>query len=62
MRCIRVVVYATKEGCRRIFADIFLQEMGTAGMFVNKRADVVDEAGNEDEWSCLCLVLDYIKD
>lgn len=56
--CVRVVVYASKKGRRRILADVFLQEMGTTGMFVDEGANVVDEAGNEDKSSCLRLVLD----
>lgn len=59
MCCVRVVIYTSKERCRRVLADVFLQEMGTTGMFVDEGANVVDEAGNEDKSSRLRLVLDY---
>lgn len=58
MGCIRMIIYPTKEGCCRVLANKLDQHMRTTGMFVNKAANVVNKARDEDEMSFLRLFLD----
>jgi hypothetical protein len=59
MRSIRVIINPAKEGGRSISADLLRQQMAAAGMLIQERADVVNEAGYEDQGSGLRLFLDY---
>ena len=55
---VRVVVYTAEERRGRVLADVLDEEMAAARVLVEERGDIVDEAGNEDEWALLCLFLD----
>jgi hypothetical protein len=57
---IRMVVNATEESRRRVLSNHLDQKVCPAGVFFDKVAHVVDEAGDENERSLLGLLLDYI--
>lgn len=46
---IRMVVYPAKERRRCVLPNIFLQQVGSAGVFVEEGANVVNESRDEDE-------------
>jgi hypothetical protein len=55
---VRVVVDTAKEGSSGVLADILAEKMTSSRMLVKERGNIVDKAGNKDEWSGLGLFLD----
>ena len=61
MCSVRVVVNTTEEGRCRVLADVLDEQVAATRVLVEERGNIVDEAGNEDEWALLRLLLDYIE-
>ena len=59
MRSVRVVVDTAKERGRRVAADVLREHVTSSGMIIEERADVVNEARDNDEWTLGSLLLDY---
>jgi len=59
MSGVGVVINASEEGGGGVLADVFGEEVTAAGVFVHEGGDVVDEAGDEDEWAFEGLFLDW---
>lgn len=57
---VRVVVYTAPEGGRRVLADVLRQEVPATRVVVEERAEIVDEAGDNDEGTLGRLLLDCI--
>jgi len=53
MGSVRMIVYPTKECCCCILANELDQHMRTTRVFVNKAADIMNKAGDEDEMAFL---------
>jgi hypothetical protein len=53
-----VIIHATKESCCRILANELGDKMCSSRMFRGKCSDIVDEAGNEDQWAFGALLLE----
>ena len=56
---VRVFVNTAKKCGRCVFANLLRQQMAASRMLVEKRSDVVNETGYEDQGSGLRLFLDY---
>ena len=56
---VRVVIDTSKERRCRILADKLDDQMGTTRVLFNETANIMDETANENQWSLLCLFLDY---
>jgi hypothetical protein len=61
MSSVGMVINTTKERCRRVLPDHLDQKVWSTRMLFDKRAHVVDEAGNEDKRPLLGLLLDYTR-
>jgi hypothetical protein len=61
MGSVRMVIYPTKERRCRVLANEFDQHMRATRMLVDKTANIVDKARDEDEMSLLGLFLDWKK-
>ena len=56
---IRVVIDTSEESRGSVLADVLGEEMAASGMLVQEGRDIVDEAGDENEWALSRLLLDY---
>lgn len=60
MRCIRVIVNASKESRCRIAANVLSQKMTTSRMLIHERRNVVNEASDSNQRTLFRLLQVWI--